>query len=70
MKNLVDNQTGKIIRIGDEVETFRGEKAMVVALLPYDGKTGHVRIRFINSITQDELADEYFYPSVIGAHFE
>jgi hypothetical protein len=66
MSQLIDNQTGQVINEGDEVVTFRGEKAKLIRAFPNDGKTGKVKI----SILDKPNDPGYYFPSVIGAHFE
>jgi hypothetical protein len=65
MKLFSDN--GHEIRIGDTVETFRGEEVTVIGFRPphKPGSTGLVCVRFNGG----DRRDAEFYPSVIGAHF-
>jgi len=62
--HLVDNVTGERFNIGDTAKTSDGETVVITGFLPYDGMTGKVIC-----IDSDEW-ENYWYPSVIGAHFE
>lgn len=57
---------GTALKIGDKVETFRGEKAEVRGMYQphHPGSTGRVFLKF-----EDGSEGEYF-PSVIHAHWE
>jgi len=60
---LINAQTGKEIRIGDEVTTFRGTKGRLKSAHPgHWGGSGKV------TVTIGKVDREY-YPSVIGATF-
>ena len=56
-------QDGTALRIGAQVDTFRGEKATVLAMYQphHPGSTGRVFLRF-----EDSSEGEYF-PNVINA---
>jgi hypothetical protein len=62
MRQLVDNKTGEPIKIGDPVETFRGERGTLIGVTI----TGHgkVAVQF-----QNEGVSRIYFPSVINAHF-
>lgn len=61
---LVDSVTGEPFNIGDTAKTFRGETVVITGFLPYDGMTGKVKCIDSNGW------ENYWYPSVIDAHFE
>lgn len=60
--NLIDEETGKVVNVGDTVTTFRGEQKTLKAVYPHDGKTGKVQLG------SDDFS-RLLYPSVIGCTF-
>lgn len=61
---LVHEKTGAEIRVGDTVETFRGESCKVTLLRPTEGQNGRVYVRL-----PGDSFDSEFFPGVIGAKF-
>ena len=61
---LVYTDTGAPVKLGDQVQTFRGERAIVLGIAePHKpASTGRVFIQF-----EDSKASREFFPSVIGA---
>lgn len=61
---LVYTDTGAPVRVGDQVQTFRGERATLLMITePHKpASTGRVYIQFA-----DGGASREFFPSVIGA---
>lgn len=64
---LVDITNGKLIEPGNEVTTFRGEKARLISATPPHrmGSAGKVLVEF----EKDNNYRMEYYPSVIGAVF-
>jgi hypothetical protein len=63
---LVNTSTGKPLKLGDAVETFRGERAILLGIAePHKpASTGRVYIQFDGTTYARE-----FFPSVIGAEW-
>lgn len=61
---LRDNVTGEALNVGMTAKTFRGETVFIDDLFPYQGMKG--RVKCIDS----DGNDNWWYPSVIDAHFE
>ena len=61
---LRDRTTGKIIRSGDVVKTFRGEEYILEGGTPphHEASTGRVWVRSPSKVTVEE-----YFPSVINA---
>lgn len=63
MAKLINKKTGKEVKVGDTVTTFRGEKAVLEGFKePHkSSSTGKVYVKFEGAEWSDQ-----FYPSVIG----
>jgi hypothetical protein len=61
---LIYTKTGEPVRLGDHVETFRGERAILLGMSePHKpSSTGRVYIQL-----EESKASREFFPSVIGA---
>ena len=66
MKKLIEIKTGKELKPGDAVNTFRNEPATLVGYREpeHEGSSGKVTIRLEDGDVRS------FYPSVIGATFD
>jgi hypothetical protein len=66
MWKLINIADSRELKVGDKVETFRGEKVTLIGLRPphKPASSGHVTVKFRSS-----AYDAEFYPSVIGARF-
>lgn len=64
---LIHVKTGKAVKEGDRVVSFRGEPATVVGWWPprSESSSGHVVVR-----DDGDSADMNYYPSVYGLKFE
>lgn len=64
---LIDSATGKTLKVGDTVTTFRGEKVILAGMTPPHkrGSTGRVYVKWPG----DTYGMEYF-PNVIGAEWK
>lgn len=67
MAKLINIETGKEIKVGDVVITFRGEFAELLSFTsPHKpSSTGRVYIQSFNN--ESSLARREYFPSVIGA---
>lgn len=63
---LIYTDTGAPVSLGDQVQTFRGERATLLMITePHKpASTGRVYIQF-----EDSKASREFFPSVIGAEW-
>ncbi len=66
MKGILKDENGKVINKGDEVTSFRGEKAIVKGWDSPNSPASTGRI-YVKTDAFDELG---FYPSVYGLHIE
>lgn len=66
MTKLINKKTGNAVELGDTVETFRGERGMLVrAIEPHkQSSTGRIAVEFANGSTRE------FYPGVCDLTFE
>lgn len=65
MPILVRNGSNEPVNIGDSVQTFRGEEAILLSFSPprHSGSTGRVEIQIGEEVRE-------FYPSVIDCHIQ
>lgn len=62
---LIETKTGRELKIGDAVTTFRGESAILKGMRPGGvGSTGRVELQLAGAKGAGE-----FFPSVIGAEW-
>jgi hypothetical protein len=65
------HEDGHEVKVGDEVTTFRGEKAVVTGWVAplHAASTGRVHIKFVHDVTSAWSGHEgEFFPSVIDTH--
>jgi hypothetical protein len=64
---LIDSKTGEQMQRDARVQTFRGEKAILLGWKPphRPGSTGRVYVEFV----EDMARLHEFFPSVIGCKF-
>lgn len=55
---LINNKTGKEVKVGDKVSDFRGDKGILTDVTPHTGANGHIYMDGCR-----------YYPSVIDCKF-
>jgi len=69
---LVDDVTGREVKVGDLTYTFRNEAVRVVGIREpaHRGSTGRVTLCFVGEEENEHESEFDYFPGVINAHWE